>query len=111
MPTREETKKHDLANGNWNGEYAKQLEKDSTNKLRCKGCGSSTFNILENKAFTDYRNFFATVHACSKCGLIANAENVVGHTSNSYKNWDAKPINPIYIKSIVEAKTTTGDKE
>ena len=91
----------DMPDGKPNFELIKQLEQESDVILRCKSCGSTDFKILENKAYSDYKYLFATVNACSKCGLIANAFNNIGHTTKTYKEYDSKPIEPVYIKALV----------
>jgi hypothetical protein len=92
--------KDDLPNGKWNEELAKRLEKDSTHKLYCKNCGSTEFNIYENRCFTDYRTVFATVEACAKCGLVAHSTNLTPWQSDFYKEHNDKPIDSYFLTSF-----------
>lgn len=94
----------DMPDGKPNFELINQLITESDVVLRCKGCGSTDFKILQNKAHSDYRYLFAAEEACAKCGLIAYMNNLIGHTSKSYESWNSKPIKPDYIKAIMEKR-------
>ncbi len=100
----------DMPDGKPNLELIRQLEKESEDILRCKGCGSTDFKILQSKAHRDYRSLFATVQACAKCGLMAYADNMIGHTAKSYEGWDEKPLRPEYVKMLVPKSIIVTEK-